>query len=321
MQPKNLQKLRRITQSFFFVLFCVAPLFNLFRFDLDEGHFYLLTFHWSIGIGDDLPTGQLAKNLLFYGLLPIVGLLAFGFYLFYKYGRLYCGWLCPHFSVVEMVNQNLSKAIGKLSIWDKRELPNVQADGRPRHQNVLWWLVVVPLAVSMAFLWAVVLIGYVINPLEFFSDLWQQTLSFPKKAFLITATAVLSFEFLFARHLFCRFGCAFGIFQSLAWMGNRKGLVISFDKERSNQCKTCDSYCDHACPMRLKPRGMKRHMFSCTQCTQCLMACDIAQQGNPVLSWKPGNALDENTVAIPISFYSAGQSVNQDKKNNKNGGL
>jgi len=314
MQPQNLQKLRRITQIFFFVLFCVAPIFNLFRFDLDEGHFYLLTFHWSIGIGEDLPAGQLAKNLLLYGLLPIVALLAFGFFLFYKYGRLYCGWLCPHFSVVEMVNQNLSKAIGKLSIWDKQELPKVQVDGSLRDKNKLWWFVVLPLAVSMAFLWAVVLIGYVINPHEFLRDLWQQTLSFPKKTFLIVATLVLSFEFLFARHLFCRFGCAFGVFQSLAWMGNRKGLVISFDKSKSAQCKACDNYCDHACPMRLKPRGMKRHMFSCTQCTQCLTACDIAQKGNPVLSWKPGSEHDSNSVAIPISFYPADKKNLKDKK-------
>lgn len=314
MQPQNLQKFRRITQSFFFVLFCVAPIFNLFRFDLDEGHFYLLTFHWSIGIGEDLPAGVLAKNLLLYGLLPIVALLVTGFYLFYKYGRLYCGWLCPHFSVVEMVNQNLSKAIGKLSIWDKQELPKVQVDGSLRDKNKLWWLVVLPLAVSMAFLWAVVLIGYVINPHEFLQELWQQSLSFPKKAFLIVATLVLSSEFLFARHLFCRFGCAFGIFQSLAWMGNRKGLVINFDKSKSAQCKTCDNYCDHACPMRLKPRGMKRHMFSCTQCTQCLTACDIAQKGNPVLSWKPGCELDSNSVAIPISFYPAKKKHSDDRK-------
>ncbi len=314
MQPQNLQKFRRVTQSFFFVLFCIAPLFNLFRFDLDEGHFYLLTFHWSIGIGEDLPAGQLAKNLLLYGLLPIVALLATGFYLFYQYGRLYCGWLCPHFSVVEMVNQNLSKAIGKLSIWDKQPLPKIQVDGRLRHKNKLWWLVVVPLAVSMAFLWAVVLIGYVINPHDIFRELWQHRLSFPQKAFLTVATLVLSFEFLFARHLFCRFGCAFGLFQSLAWMGNRKGLVINFDKNKSAQCKTCDNYCDHACPMRLKPRGLKRHMFSCTQCTQCLTACDTAQKGNPVLSWKPGSELDSNSVAIPISFYPVDKQHSQYKK-------
>lgn len=314
MNPKNLKKLRVFTQITFFILFCVAPTFDLLRFDLDEGHFYLLTFHWSIGIGEDLPAGQLAINLLLYGLLPVISLLIAGFYFFYKYGRLYCGWLCPHFSVVEMINNNLSKAIGKLSVWDKTPLPKVKVDGSIRDKNKAWWFVVVPLAVSMAFLWAVVLLGYVIDPFDVFRDLTQNTLSFPKTVFLIAATVILSMEFLFARHLFCRFGCAFGMFQSLAWMGNRKGLVISFNKSKSSQCKTCDNHCDHACPMRLKPRGMKRHMFSCTQCTQCLMACDIAQKGDPVLSWKPGSDQDSNSVAIPIMFRSAKHKANNSRK-------
>jgi len=302
MQVRKLQSFRMLTQTGFFILFCVAPIFDLFRFDLDEGHFYLLTFHWSIGIGKELPLGQLAVNLLLYGLLPIVLLFAGAFFLFYKYGRLYCGWLCPHFSVVEMINHYLSFAIGKYSVWEKKELPKIRVDGSPRLKSKWWWFVVVPLAVSMAFLWAVVLIGYVIDPFEVYGELFSQELTFPKKAFITTATIVLTLEFLFARHLFCRFGCAFGMFQSLAWMGNRKALSINFDKSRSSQCKICDNYCDHACPMRLKPRGMKRLMFSCTQCTQCLTACDIAQKGNPVLSWKPGSEQDTNSVAIPISF-------------------
>ena len=63
MNPLVLQRLRWFTRTAFFVLFCVAPIFNLFRYDLSEGHFYLLTFHWSIGIGEELEIGQLALNL------------------------------------------------------------------------------------------------------------------------------------------------------------------------------------------------------------------------------------------------------------------
>ncbi len=296
------QNLRTLTQISFFILFCIAPILNLFRFDLDQGHFYLLTYSWSVGIGENLPTGQLALNLLFYGLVPVVVVLTSGFYFFYKFGRIYCGWLCPHFSVVEIINKLVSKAIGKLSIWDKQTLPKILLNGKIREQSKVWWFVVVPFAIFMAFLWAVILMGYVINPQQVFYDLWNHTLSFPKKAFLIAATSVLSLEFLFARHLFCRFGCAFGMFQSLAWMANRRGLVISFNKDQSLQCKTCDNYCEHVCPMRLKPRGLKRHMFSCTQCTQCITACEITQNGNPVLSWKPGSDQDKNSVAIPIQF-------------------
>ena len=43
--------------------------------------------------------------------------------------------------------------------------------------------------------------------------------------------------------------------------------------------------------MRLNPRNIKRMMFACVQCGQCLTACDTTQtaQGRtPTLEWKVG---------------------------------
>jgi Fe-S oxidoreductase len=40
--------------------------------------------------------------------------------------------------------------------------------------------------------------------------------------------------------------------------------------------------------MRIKPRSIKRHMFTCTQCGQCTNACSQVQAGNPggtLLKW------------------------------------
>jgi ferredoxin len=40
--------------------------------------------------------------------------------------------------------------------------------------------------------------------------------------------------------------------------------------------------------MRLKPRNIKRLMFACTQCGQCIDACDTVQRSNPdggLLDW------------------------------------
>ena len=33
--------------------------------------------------------------------------------------------------------------------------------------------------------------------------------------------------------------------------------------------------------MRLKPRSIKRKMFTCTECGQCLEACELVQAGGP----------------------------------------
>ena len=84
-------------------------------------------------------------------------------------------------------------------------------------------------------------------------------------------------ELLFARHLFCRYGCSVGILHSLAWMSNSRALVVGTERSRLAECASCldgqGSACDAVCPMRLKPRSLKRWMFSCTQCGLCIDAC------------------------------------------------
>jgi heterodisulfide reductase subunit C len=51
--------------------------------------------------------------------------------------------------------------------------------------------------------------------------------------------------------------------------------------------------------MRLKPRNIKRMMFSCVQCGQCLSACDAsqtAQQRTPTLQWQVGEQALRETL-------------------------
>ena len=61
-------------------------------------------------------------------------------------------------------------------------------------------------------------------------------------------------------------------------------MVVGFDRKRAVLCAECDKSCEHACPMRLKPRSLKRNMFTCTQCMQCIQACEKVQQNNSGLS-------------------------------------
>jgi Fe-S-cluster-containing dehydrogenase component len=45
--------------------------------------------------------------------------------------------------------------------------------------------------------------------------------------------------------------------------------------------------------MRLKPRSIKRKMFTCTQCASCVSACEEVQRDNPegsLLHWVQGEA-------------------------------
>ena len=49
-----MQRRRSAFQIGFFVLFILAPVFDLFRFDLDADHAWLLGFEWRLGL-DDAP--------------------------------------------------------------------------------------------------------------------------------------------------------------------------------------------------------------------------------------------------------------------------
>ena len=290
----DIQKWRSVTQVGFFALFILAPPLDLFRYDLTLGHFIILGFDWRLQL-DALPTdnSDAALHVLFYGLLPILGVALSFLYIAWRWGRLYCGWFCPHFSVVETINKLMIRASGKPSIWEKKMLPQRQSDFSTLKPDSRFWLPTVIAVFVFAFIWAVSLLTYLLPPIEIYHNLLNAELTRNQGMFISIATAAFSVEFLLARHLFCRFGCAVGLFQSLAWMANRKAMVISFDTYRGRACKDCNNACDNACPMRLQPRTIKRKMFTCTECGECISACTQVQQFQDttgLLHWVQGEA-------------------------------
>jgi polyferredoxin len=290
---KNSRQRRRVLfQSGFFILFILAPVFDLFRLDLNLKHFIFFGLDWTLGLDDFLAgrigPGQAALNLVLRGFLPIVAVVGTVLWVAWKYGRLYCGWLCPHFSVVETVNRLMRRAIAKHSLWDRKKTPARNPDGTVLPSHPVWWLVTLPVALGLAFTWAVVLLTYLLPPAEIYGNLWHGELTRHQAIFIGVGTTLFFIDFVLARHLFCRYACAVGLFQSLAWMANRKGMVVGFDRLRARDCASCYSACDHVCPMRLHPRSVKRLMFACVQCGQCLDACAQTQAGNPrgpLLHW------------------------------------
>ncbi|MCU7856117.1 MAG: 4Fe-4S binding protein, partial [Candidatus Thiodiazotropha sp. (ex Lucinoma borealis)] len=126
----QVQNKRLAWRSGFFLLFILAPPLNIFRFDLNLNHFILFGFPWTLGMEafqqGTIGAMEMGLNMLFRFFLPLALVLAGGLYITWKWGRLYCGWLCPHFSVVEMINALMRRASGKVTMWDKDRLPENQ---------------------------------------------------------------------------------------------------------------------------------------------------------------------------------------------------
>jgi ferredoxin-type protein NapH len=295
------QRLRRLLQGAFFLLFIFAPVFDLLRYDLNQDHLIVLGRPWSLGIdaviaGESTPL-QAAMDIILRAFLPIILIIFIFGWTSWKYGRLYCGWLCPHFSVVEMINKLMRKTIGKHSIWD-RKLSNHATDGSVIASDRKYAWVVAIAVIGFALLWAVVLLTYLLPPAEIYGNLVHLKLTRNQMLFIGVATLLLTIEFAFARHLFCRFGCAVGVFQSLVWMANKHAMVVSFERGKAAQCQDCHNACDEACPMRLKPRSIKRSMFTCTECAQCLEACGQVQGlhgKQAILTWQDGQSALEKS--------------------------
>ena len=323
MSKPRLQRYRVMAQVGFFVLFTLTPIFDLLRYDLTEKHAYFLTFQWHLGI-DDLIAGRVdgqtaAVNLVLFLFLPLLGTAALLIAVAWKWGRLYCGWLCPHFSVVETINRLMLFATGKHSLWEKHQTPPWEPDGTPTPRDPRYWLLVVPVAIGFAFAWAVVGLTYLMPPFQVYHGILNFSLTRGEVIFISAATTVLTLEFLFARHLFCRYGCAVGIFQSFAWIINKKAMVVGFERKRLTDCASClnghGSACDAVCPMRLKPRNVKRWMFACTQCGQCISACETVNRDNPdgqLLRWVSNDAAKRNEAgfsALSQSDEDAGGKI------------
>jgi polyferredoxin len=323
MSRTTLQRRRAGFQAGFFALFLLAPPLDIFRIDLTLGHAILLGQHWTLGIDDFLAgqagIGDATLNLVLRGFLPIFGGAALFLLIAWRFGRLYCGWLCPHFSVVELINSLMRRASGKPSLWERRTLPpplrgpvtrdtdaghpppgakrahaagaGTATEGTGRDWNPLYWIPTLLAVVGFAFLWALALLTYLLPPFEIYHNLLTGALTRNQALFLSAATVAFSVEFLLARHLFCRYVCAVGLFQSLVWMANDRAMVVGFDTRRAAACAGCNNACDHACPMRLKPRTLKRKMFTCTECAECISACTQVQHGDPqasLLRWVSG---------------------------------
>jgi ferredoxin-type protein NapH len=292
-----LQHRRRATQIAFFGLFLAAPALDLLRFDLHQAQLWVLGRPWTLGI-DAFVQGRAtatdaALGILLRGIVPVLLLAAAFLAVAWRWGRVYCGWLCPHFSLVELLNDLLHRACGRLSLWDAGATP---IGGRQPQRR--WWPVWAASCVAFGGLWSVTLLTYLLPPDEIWSGLLHASLTPNQTRFVVIGAALFSAELMFARHLFCRFGCAVGFFQSLAWMANPKALVMSFDRARAADCRDCHtarapqgSACDSACPMRLQPRRVKRLMFACVQCGRCARECatsHAAAATPPNLSWRVG---------------------------------
>ena len=110
-----MQRRRLFFQLGFFALFLLAPALDLLRFDLNEAQLWFLGQRWSLGI-DAFKAGEITANeaairIFLRAFLPAIVVVVAFLGVAWRYGRLYCGWLCPFGALQELTN-NLAVTLG-----------------------------------------------------------------------------------------------------------------------------------------------------------------------------------------------------------------
>lgn len=210
-----------------------------------------------------------------------------GFTLFFitaLFGRIFCGWLCPHTVFLEGIFRKIERWIGGSRSHFFKEQDQKLNFKKVRNtlvKNILY--IAISFAIAITFLLLFV-------PQESYREMWiSGSGSHPT---LILWTLVLSgaifFNYGWFREQTCLIVCPYGRFQSL--LTDDDSLVIGYDKLRGEprgkpaanfgDCIDCGR-CVVVCPTGIDIRNGLQ--LECVGCANCIDACDemMSKIGKP----------------------------------------
>lgn len=270
-----------VSQPLFWALFLLGATLNLFRVDMLGqklvvlGQDYPFEFQYLIW----LPVG-------FYGAVILIGVISF------VWGRLFCGWSCPHNTMTELTRP-FRAVIGR----DQLPLPIARLFKKYPPLKTMFNISSLPLAIAITYALAMLLSFYVVPPnwalAQYASGRPHIALVFGHLLFTLIGLFLL-----YAGHDFCRTCCPYGMAQSLSAYqeGKWRPMEIQFsgaefnDSGISEDCKTCTG-CQSVCPVNIDPRkpealnlsglqkSLKVGQFNgCFNCGECIDACKSIQR-------------------------------------------
>jgi len=260
---------RRISQTFFFVLFvwfCIVSTVGTEFWRMRNWPVNL--FLWLdplAAIGTALTTHSLYKPLL-WALLTLVLTIIFG--------RFFCSWVCPFGS--------LHHFVGFLGNRKKNTARRVELNKYRKAQGIKYLVLVFFLAMAAFPSWAATLQSGLLDPIPLVTRSFNLVLLavFDRSANIVTAgaryyqTAWLIFAFFLAAVLlnlviprfYCRFICPLG---ALFGLVSRFSLWrIGKNQSECRMCRLCEKACEGGC----EPSGNIK-ISECVLCFNCLDPC------------------------------------------------
>jgi ferredoxin-type protein NapH len=257
----RLQNARRAMQLLVVLLLVAVPLLNLAGIHWVVGSLYSISI-FELDIADPamaLQTTLLTREL--YG--PLLLAAAVPAALALVFGRVFCSWMCPYGTLVE------------LGGWVRSKLP-LRRRGATRHTAVpsnprpfIYWTVFAVLLITVLAA-GLPLLSYLSAPGILSSQLSQGILGFGFGIELALVGGLLLAEVALARRYWCKYACPVGA--GLSLFRGRRTMRVVRQAERCG-CKPGGEACRAVCPLGLAPKEGDAYPY-CFNCGQCLKACE-----------------------------------------------
>lgn len=233
----NLQRYRWAVRLFNTALFILLPFITIngqsaLRFDIPS--LRLFFFGTSVWIENFFIV------LIFTFFITFLGILVTQLY-----GRIWCGWFCPHTVMINLT-----------WFFDRKKQTFIQ--------KVISHILVFAISTVIS----VTIVFYFVSPYDFFRDLAAGTLSSVIVWFCIVITAITYLSFVLIRYKFCTTVCPYSKLQSI--MFDKNTLIVAFDPATADRCIKCNA-CVKTCPVGLDIR--KGLVSACINCGRCITAC------------------------------------------------
>jgi len=209
--------------------------------------------------------------LLLFALIALLGTLC----MVALFGRVFCGWLCPHNVFLEMVYRPIEQWLegrGHRRFLIHKRGP----DGAQRLRKILKWGIYMVVTGALANTATALFVGTD----AFIAGLIIDPVEHPVAAVVFAVfMAVNLFNFGWFRELTCTFVCPYGRMQ--AAMLDQHTLGVAYDGQRGEprgrpdgahgDCVDCGR-CVQVCPTGIDIRN--GNQLECIHCTACIDACD-----------------------------------------------
>jgi ferredoxin-type protein NapH len=251
-----------VVQPFFWALLLLSPVLQIFQLDVINQQ--------MVAWGHRFPFEPSTLMWVPIGFFACVLIIAVASTMF---GRLFCGWVCPHNTLVEW-----TRPVRTLIGIGKKSYRLKQLEARwPWMKGVgiaysLLWATAITFTISVLFLFYFV-------PVEwFFNNLQDDTMPFIVW-WGIGLMMLIGYFMLYAGHEFCRSACPYGISQSLSAYLTSKWIPMEIRHKHGEDlsaCKSCHA-CQSACPVDIDPREPENLVMGvgegCFNCGECIDAC------------------------------------------------